>query len=76
MRRLPFTVANSEVSSSGIVVAKLTTVAPMMNFGIPDISASQLAASTKKSPPLTINTSPTRNIITIPMMLSLKNVKT
>ena len=48
-----------ETISSGRVVAKLTIVAPTMKRGIPETSAIQPAASTKKSPPLTISARPT-----------------
>ena len=48
-------------NASGIVVAKLTTVAPIINFGMPEASAIQLAASTKRSPPFIMQTRPTAN---------------
>ena len=54
--------AIEETTSSGSVVARLTIVAPMMNFGIPDISAIHVAASTKKSPPFIIIINPNANI--------------
>ena len=43
---------------SGIVVAKLTIVAPITYFGIPSISDNFDAASTNQSPPLQIRISP------------------
>ena len=55
------TAAMTETSSSGRVVARLTIVAPMISLGIPLTSAIQDAASTKKSPPFTMNMMPTRN---------------
>lgn len=57
--------AMDDVISSGKVVPMLTTVAPMMNCGTPDISAILLAESTNQSPPLMIRTSPTRNKNTV-----------
>ena len=38
---------------------KLTTVAPMIKLGIPEISAMRLAESTNQSPPLIISRRPT-----------------
>ena len=58
---LPSSAAKTETSISGRVVAKLTTVQPMINLGIPEASAIQAAASTKKSPPLMMQTSPAVN---------------
>ena len=55
---LPSSAAKTETSISGRVVAKLTMVAPMMNLGMPDASAIQLAASTNRSPPLMMQISP------------------
>ena len=55
---LPSSAAKTETSISGSVVAKLTTVAPTMNFGMPNASAIHVAASTNQSPPLMIKTSP------------------
>ena len=66
----PFAAAIDETRSSGSVVAKLTTVAPIMNFGIPVASAIHVAASTKTSPPLTISTRPITNKITAYIILS------
>ena len=43
----PLAEAISDTSSSGSVVHRLTMVAPMMNLGMPETSAIQLAASTK-----------------------------
>ena len=74
----PFAAAIDETRSSGSVVAKLTTVAPIMNFGIPVASAIHVAASTKTSPPLTISTRPITNKITswhILVMLTPKRIK-
>ena len=62
---LPSPAAMDDVISSGKVVPMLTTVAPMMNCGTPDISAILLAESTNQSPPLMIRTSPTRNKNTV-----------
>ena len=61
MSTLPFAAAMTETSISGRVVARLTIVAPTISFGMPLTSAIQDAASTKKSPPFTMNTIPTRN---------------
>ena len=61
MSALPSSAEKTDTSISGIVVAKLTTVAPMMNFGIPEASAIHVAASTKKSPPLMMHTRPAAN---------------
>ena len=47
-----------ETISSGRVVARLTTVAPTIKCGIPETSAIQTAASTKRSPPFIISISP------------------
>lgn len=47
-----------ETKISGIVVATLTIVAPMIKVGMPDTSAIQLAASTNQSPPLTTKMMP------------------
>ena len=58
---LPSKAENTETSISGMVVAKLTTVAPIINFGMPEASAIQLAASTKRSPPFIMQTRPTAN---------------
>ena len=68
---LPFRAAKSDTRSSGRVVARLTMVAPIMNLGIPDISAAHVAASTKTSPPLIINPRPTINkiIVTVSSIL-------
>ena len=63
MSRFPSAVAIMETRSSGKVVATLTTVAPMTNFGTPETSAIHVAASTKKSPPLIIRASPNKNRI-------------
>ena len=38
-----------------------TMVAPTRNFGMPETSAIQVAASTKKSPPLMTSARPSRN---------------
>ena len=43
------------------VVAKLTTVAPMINFGMPVDSAIHVAASTNRSPPFMIQNRPAPN---------------
>ena len=61
MSALPSRAENTDTSISGMVVATLTTVAPMMNFGMPEASAIHVAASTKKSPPLMMHTSPAAN---------------
>ena len=61
MSAFPSSAEKTDTSISGIVVAKLTTVAPIMNFGMPDASAIHVAASTKKSPPLMMHTSPAAN---------------
>ena len=58
---LPSAAAIVETMTSGMVVATETMVAPMMNCGIPEAAAIQLAASTNQSPPLTISTIPSRN---------------
>ena len=58
---LPSNAENTETSISGMVVAKLTTVAPMMNLGMPEASAIHVAASTKRSPPLMMHIRPTAN---------------
>ena len=60
MSTFPCTAASMDTSSSGSVVARLTMVAPTTSFGMPLISAIQEAASTKKSPPLTIRMMPAR----------------
>ena len=65
----PLAEAISDTSSSGSVVARLTMVAPIRNLGMPETSAIQLAASTKKSPPLMISARPSRNNNTIAMAL-------
>ena len=52
MSTLPSSAANTDTSISGSVVAKLTTVAPMMNLGMPEASAIHVDASTNQSPPL------------------------
>ena len=57
----PSTAAMVETMISGRVVARLMTVAPMMNFGILVTSATHTAPSTNQSPPLTIRTTPTTN---------------
>ena len=57
--------AKMETSSSGKVVAKLTTVAPTISFGMPEASAIHDAASTKKSPPLMMSTRPTMSSKTV-----------
>ena len=56
-----FMLAMTDTIISGSVVARLTIVAPTINFGMPETSAIQLAASTKRSPPLTISTRPITN---------------
>ena len=61
MSALPSSAEKTDTSISGMVVAKLTTVAPMMNLGIPEASAIHVAASTKKSPPLMMHTRPAAN---------------
>ena len=61
MSTLPSTAAMTDTIISGSVVARLTIVAPTINFGMPETSAIQLAASTKRSPPLTISTRPITN---------------
>ena len=61
MSTLPPTAAMMDTSISGSVVAMDTMVAPTMNFGMPEASAIQLAASTKKSPPLTTRIRPSTN---------------
>ena len=61
MSALPCRAAKTDTSISGMVVAKLTTVAPMMNLGMPEASAIQLAASTNRSPPLMMHSSPAAN---------------
>lgn len=43
MSAFPSKAENSDTSSSGMVVAKLTTVAPMINFGMPVDSAIHVA---------------------------------
>ncbi len=58
----PCAAAMVDTSSSGRVVARLTTVAPMRNCGIPLAAAIQQAASTNKSPPFTVSTNPRKNI--------------
>ena len=62
---LPSSAAKTDTSISGRVVAKLTMVAPMMNLGMPDASAIHPAASTNRSPPLMMHTSPAANRRTI-----------
>ena len=54
-RCLPSMAPITDTNNSGKVVARETIVAPMINLGIPLFSAIQLLASTKKSPPFTIN---------------------
>ena len=61
MSTFPWRAAIIETSISGMVVARLTIVAPMISLGTPLTSAIQEAASTKKSPPFTIRTIPKRN---------------
>ena len=68
MSALPCAAASRDTSSSGMVVARETMVAPMMNFGMPDTSAIQLAASTNRSPPLTVSTMPNTNSATVPQI--------
>ena len=58
---LPWAAAMTETIISGMVVARLTMVAPMMKVGIFMALAIQLAASTKASPPLITSTTPTAN---------------
>ena len=55
---LPCDAAMEDTSISGRVVARLTIVAPMMNVGMPETSAIQLAASTNQSPPFTTSRMP------------------
>ena len=50
----PFNAAAADTMISGIVVAKLTIVAPTTYFGIPRVSDIFDAASTNQSPPLHI----------------------
>ena len=66
----PWTAAMRETRSSGRVVATLTTVAPTMSLGMPLISASHAAASTKKSPPFTMRRIPIKN----PMMTAVSSI--
>ena len=61
MSVLPSAAAIVDTMISGSVVATETIVAPIRNFGMPDASAIQAAASTNQSPPLMISTNPTRN---------------
>ena len=61
MSAFPSKAENSDTSSSGMVVAKLTTVAPMINFGMPVDSAIHVAASTNRSPPFMIQNRPAPN---------------
>ena len=58
---LPERAAKTETIISGNVVARLTTVAPTITFGIPETSAIHAAASTNTSPPLIIRAIPIRN---------------
>ena len=72
---LPSNAENTETSISGMVVAKLTTVAPMMNLGMPEASAIHVAASTKRSPPLIMHIRPTANsTITSASVLPVKSI--
>lgn len=57
----PSAAAIQDTIISGIVVARLTMVAPMINVGIFSARAIQLAASTKKSPPFTTRAIPKAN---------------
>ena len=61
MSTFPPAAAITETIISGIVVARLTMVAPMMKVGISMALAIQPAASTKASPPLTTRAIPTAN---------------
>ena len=56
--KLPLCIAVREVASSGREVPNASTVAPTMKRGIPETSAINSAASTKRSPPLIIRKSP------------------
>ena len=58
---LPESVAKTDTVISGSVVAKLTSVAPIITFGMPDFSAIQTAESTNMSPPFIIKISPIEN---------------
>ena len=72
---LPSSAAKTETSISGSVVAKLTTVAPTMNFGMPKASAIHVAASTNQSPPLMMKTSPAaKNSSTKKRLLPVKSM--
>lgn len=63
MAECPSNAAATETMISGIVVAKLTIVAPITYFGIPSISDNFDAASTNQSPPLQIRISPIKKDI-------------
>ena len=63
MTECPSNAAATETMISGIVVAKLTIVAPITYFGIPSISDNFDAASTNQSPPLQIKISPIKKDI-------------
>src|SRR5690606_23606192 len=58
----PSLLATVETKNSGRVVAILTIVAPITIEGIPVFLAIQIAASTNKSPPLTIVKRPMKKI--------------
>ena len=58
---LPSRLAITDTSSSGIVVAKLTIVAPTINEGMLAALAIKLEASTNQSPPLITSTIPSIN---------------
>ena len=60
---MPWAAAMDDTISSGRVVAKLTTVAPITKAGMPDTQAIQPAASTNISPHLTMRTTPSTNAI-------------
>ena len=59
----PFNAAAADTMISGIVVAKLTIVAPTTYFGIPRVSDIFDAASTNQSPPLHIRINPIKKDI-------------
>jgi len=62
---LPENVAMVETKISGKVVAILTIVAPIINFGMLNTSAIQTALSTNTSPPFIIKNRPTRKSKTV-----------
>jgi hypothetical protein len=61
----PWKVPVTDTVSSGRVVARETTVAPMINLGTPVASAIQTAPSRNQSPPLMIKSSPNKNKSTV-----------